>query len=462
MKHANPELERLVLGALLDAEGALLRSNASSILGSTGLRAEDITTPEVRTWFECVRTLAERQRPADSGTVWGLSRGMGGVPADGFGTLELLQGSNSVNRPTLQAHADELKRLTQLRRLETHVEAMRKRLAEPRADPTAIAGELDTFAREFSGGADRDGTGADDVYALSEEWEQAAMGKRKPYLPTGILALDAHVMGWEENLNIVGGQPSIGKSALIAPAILNALEAGHSVGLFGLEDGTKWVAKRLVAHRTGLPLKAVGKARMHDHQAADVSKAMSSAYQLLGNMVTCTRGGLTTSELMQRAKRWVHERKVRAIFIDHGLEIQHEGRSKADDMRLRVANTFQQLRDLAVSTHTPVIVVVHTNREAGKEQGPPTQHSFAECAGIERMARLALGLWTRDGDAADTVRCTVVKQTEGERNVTMLLKRHVTAAMVSNHGGIRIDLAEERKQEQEAKRRAKGQKAGLW
>jgi hypothetical protein len=160
----------------------------------------------------------------------------------------------------------------------------------------------------------------------------------------------------------------------------------------------------------------------------------------LRNLLTYKRGGLGTGRLVQLCKKAIAVHRVRAIFIDHGLEVQHEGLNKGDELRTRVQNTFAQLRDLAFTTHTPIVVVVHFNREQGRSDGPPTMHHFAECAGIERMARLALGLWERDEDGFDEVRCTVIKQTEGARNVHLLLRREPAHALIANRGGRQIDL----------------------
>lgn len=439
MTFANVEAEHIVLGALLDSEA--MGVNVRILLDAAGLTREDFTDAAVRAWFESIRTLAERDRHADYATVWTISKGLPGVPPDGANRLAAIQAANVCSsRSALATHAQEIRRLTRLRQVELFLRTQLTAAQTAGANPVEIAAKLEAFARNFSGADEGFGTGEQDLLQLSEEWEAAASGHRKAFLPTGIDALDDVIMGWEENLNVVGGPPSAGKSALLTAAIFNALTEGHRVCVFGLEDGTKWIAKRLVSRRIGMPIKQVGKALLTKAQQEDLSTALGDLANPLRGLFTYNRGGVGTAQLVQLCRKAIAVHKVRAIFIDHGLEIRHEGLNKGDELRTRIQHTFAQLRDLAFTTHTPVIVVVHFNRSQGASDGPPTMGQFAECAGIERMARLAIGLWERDADGLDHVRCSVIKQTEGEKGIHLLLRRETQHALIANAGGTRLDL----------------------
>jgi replicative DNA helicase len=449
LRHVNAETEAAVVGALLDADGPVLKVGAARLLAETGLTQDDFATPEAGAYFGGIRALVERERTVDPATVWAIVRGRQGVPSNGHDRLGELQGGSQCNRASLLTLAAELRRLSKLRQLAAFAQDLAAKLDTPTADPALLGGVIDDFARTYSGAAEVETTGSDDVMAVIEEWDAASRDERKPYLPTGIALLDEKIMGWEENLNVVGGQPSIGKSSLVAPAAYNAIAAGHRIGFFGLEDGTKWIVKRLMARRLGMPVKLVGKARLHEHQAAELQVYAGDLHHELENLKTWTRGGITTSQLMAVCKRWISVHKVRAIFIDHGLEIQHEADQRGDDLRLRIARTLRLLRDLAFTTHTPIILVLHTNRESAKLGGPPRMQDFVEAAAVEQKARLAIALWEKDGDPANEVRVTIMKQTEGERNIHLALHRDKTAALISNTGGRVLDLRAEAEAKQE-------------
>src|SRR5262249_38631981 len=117
MRHANPDTERIVIGALLDCEGPELKSTAEALLGASALSVEDFTSSVTRGVFEVIRTLAERQRTVDPDTVWSVGHAMAWMPKDGRAKLSELQGANSCDRNALLTHAQELRRLTKLRQL---------------------------------------------------------------------------------------------------------------------------------------------------------------------------------------------------------------------------------------------------------------------------------------------------------------------------------------------------------
>jgi replicative DNA helicase len=204
--------------------------------------------------------------------------------------------------------------------------------------------------------------------------------------------------------------PSVGKSALTAEILSNCLKGGMKVGLFGLEDATKWVAKRLLARRVGMSVRDVGSGRLNGFQQEQLQEQSGELANLLRNLTVYRRAGISAPDLVARAKHWVLNLGVRLVVIDHGGEVQHEGggRERND---LAVAATYRQLRDLAVNHRVPVVVLSHYNREVDKTLGGrPRLSSFAETEYIARMARLALGLWERPGEA-DHLRVTVLKQT---------------------------------------------------
>ncbi len=255
------------------------------------------------------------------------------------------------------------------------------------------------------------------------------------------------------NLNVIGGMPAVGKSALIAEVILACLERGVRVGLFGLEDATKWLTKRHLSRAVGVPVGAIGTSLLSGPQQEMCQDALGKLAGLTRNMLVYRRAGIDPATLAQKCKHWVLNRGVQAIFVDHGGEVQHQAAVR-DRYDLAVANTYRTLRDLAVNHRVPVVVLCHFNRDTETQLGGvPTMQSFAETEYIARMARLALGLWQKPGD--DRLRVTVLKRTEGERGITVALNRDEWYALVKRRGGELLDLHAEVAAEREAKQSAK-------
>lgn len=452
-KHAAPKIEAWCIGALLDADGPVLRSSAAQLVAASGLTAEDFTRPDFRAYFGAIVALGERGRPAEPSTVTATTRGMPGVPPEPYQGLEALRGANTASREAFASHAEELRRLSHLRRLEAFHRAQLAALEKPRANPAELATAVETFAHTFGGDTQGDETGDRDMFELLEDWDAFAKGIRAPTVPTGIQALDAVLRGWACNLNVIGGLPSVGKSALAGECIWNALRSGMRVGVFGLEDATKWISKRLLSREMGMKVGEIAATRLHDFQQERLQQAAGEIAQYTRNMLVYRRAGITPEALLARCRHWVLNKGVQLIFVDHGGEVQHSAGAARDRYDLAVANTYRALRDLAVNHRVPVVVLCHFNRETS-DRGKPTPQSFAETAYIERMARVALGLWERDGEA-NRLLVTLLKVTEGERGQTVWLPRDRNHALVSSQGGGLVDLEGEAQEQREQQRAAK-------
>ena len=438
MRHADPQLEARVLGALLDSE--TWRTSAATLLGETALQLEDFSDDAHRTVFGAIRALSERGRPTDAGAVWPLIRDTGAESTQE--ALAALQNANQLSPESFRIQAAEMRRMALLRRLEGHYREQLRALSAQRPDPVAISAAADAFNANFAASVEGDEPGDADIHELGEEWDAFLNGKREPYLRTGIQAIDAIFGGFVPNLNLVGGRASIGKTALVAEMVWNWLNEGHRVGVFGLEDGTRWLIERHMSRALGIPVGAIAASRMHEYQwATYAERAAAWAPMLRDRLCVFRRAGISAPELLATAKRWIHVKRVRAIVIDHGGEVRHQNPGAKDRYDLAVKSTMEGLRDLAHNSKTPIIVLWHLNRE-GAKLGQPTMESFKESGYLEAMSRTMLGLWEREQSPGQML-VTVVKATKGRRDVTCWVPRDEQHALVHSVGGGAVDLREE-------------------
>lgn len=424
MTHAVPSLEREAVGGLLD-----LAHDAKSLLEASGLAPQDFSDLAARGAFGAIVAMVERGRTPTLESVAAVV----GARIAAWVCKPALR-----TRETFLSDATEIRRLSKLRTLEAFHRKQLEALSAQNADPAQVALAAEAFVQTFAGTTAPDETGERDLLEIAEDWDAYTQGIRAPFVPTGIDVLDEHFGGWVCSLNVVGGLPSVGKSALVGETIMNNLRAGLRVGLFGLEDATKWLAKRHIARALGINVGAVAATKLHDHQAAALSEELNRLDKLVrGNLVVYRRPGITPQELLQRCRHWVLNLGVKCIYIDHGGEVQHQSSGPRDRHDLAVAATYRGIRDLAVTHRVPIVVLCHFNRDADGT-GRPRPKSFAETAYIERMARLALGLWEREQDP-DELLVEVLKATEGERDVTLAIKRDRRFALVRSHGGQRVN-----------------------
>lgn len=454
------DIEGLILGAVLDAEGAVLASNAGALLDLAGLKAGDFANAHVRNAWVVVEKLVERRRPVDAGTVAAAGATVKVLPDGALEWLRRLQGSNTLDRNAFAEVVEQVRRRRRGDELKKALTEALTRLEAGDVEPSKVAGELEGRCHDLAvAGAGADGTADNDVLELGLEWEKQDAAGKPVLLPTGVRAIDEHIGGLPPNLSVFAGLPSVGKSALLATCIEQQLLAGFKVGLFGLEDGTRWLAKRIIARRLGVPVRDVGVKRIEaltPEQQARYPEVMQATTVLLKGLVAYRRDTITAEELVRRGANWVQNLGVQCIYVDHGGEVDHDT-ARYDDFRLAVADTYRRVRNFAVGYGVPVVVLAHTNRASERPDGeemPPRASDMAETSYIERRARLILGLWRRQGETG-VMRVTVLKQTEGRANQTVLLTRHTEAAMIDAAEGHEVNLWAEKQAELRKKREAR-------
>lgn len=454
-------LEEAVLGAVLDAEGPVLQTAAALLIEMSAMRPEDFTSIRVRQAWKVALHLALKRRPVDAMSVYSAGRTTKAFSDSDLGWLQGLQHSNQLDRERFANLVEDMRDAARLKQLETVLEAQLAILRGSSPNLTNIASEIDTAVRDIVSATLPDGTGEDDVIEVSNDWDRQESGTVAPTLfPTGLPVLDNLLGGWVPNLNVLMALPSVGKSAALCSAIDGQTAAGLRVGLFGLEEGTKWMARRIIARDMGIPVRSVGFERRTPEQQALFAEVGARVSAQLRNVITYRRprGALVdVREILRRAASWVRNKGVQCIWIDHGGEIDPGiGQGQNDQMAYRVAANYARLRDFAEDYNVPVVVLCHTRRpDDGNEERPPLQTEAADSSRIEKMARVMVGAWRRRYAEPDWMRLTVLKASEGEPDITCRVKRWKTAAMVQRDEWERVDLQQERAQEAKQKREAK-------
>ena len=259
------------------------------------------------------------------------------------------------------------------------------------------------------------------VFTLIDEIEAVQSGKVPPVLQTGIEAWDAMMGGLQPTLTMVGAAPGVGKSALVAGMLPLIGARGVKVGLISLEDERGWLTRRLMSHYTGIPVFVLANKKLFAPQKSRLDSEATKAFDVLTRVACDDRSGLTGNDVVASARRMI-AMGCKAIFVDHLGEISIARTQRHD---LDISDVLRDLRVIAKVARVPVIVLAHMKR-SDRSDGEPHLSDFAFSAGVERMARVAVGLW-RDGDA---LMCSVLKQTQGISGVSFELNMNKSAGIV--------------------------------
>lgn len=456
----------MIIGAVLDAEGDLLNSNAAALVESSGLKPTDFDGRERIAWT-LIQLAVSKRKAVIPDVLW--NAGMASKTFAGEADREWLRGlqsNNNLSRSAFEEVVDSYLGKIRNKKLRGMLLQHVADLEGRRVDSAEVAAKLDGQLRELTAMSAEEGTGADDVLELTQEWERQEQDGSTPLvIPTGIDVIDGIIGGWRPNLNVVCGLPSVGKSAFLATCIdrnVGELDeqtrkpVGLKVGLFGLEEGTLWVQKRLVARdlkarcgpRKGGAEWSVGDilvAKRTPMELEAFSEIAAVHHARMVNLITW-KYSIDIDALIARATHWIVNLGVQVIYVDHGGEIKH-GKER-EEFRLAVAESYRRLRDLGVRYNVPIVVLAHTTRDSDDEniERPPRPKEIAETAYVERMARVIIGLWKRRFER-DILRATVIKANDGESDITAKLERITKAALIDPLQGERVNLDQERRNE---------------
>ena len=423
------DAEGAIVGGLLMLTSVETLRDASRLLDVLSLEPQDFASPEMAGYFAAIEARLREGRPSRPADVAAaVAAAMGRKPEVVERRLVGLRVGAHRGEEVFRDLATQIRSASMQRRLKEFYRTRADAVAEPGEELRAI--EAFTKNLAVRNGGTR--LGDEDVIALCDQLEAAQLGNGANVTPTGIDALDAVVGGFRPTLNIIGGLPSIGKTALVATVIENLILRGVKVGVFALEDGTIGITRRILARRAGIPFGDLGARRLTPHELESFQDAAGIWHPLAQQMLKFDGEACTPKRLVDMARDWIVNRGCRIVFVDHLGELEpDEVGSRHEEAHWRIVRRMlAELRLIATRYGVPVVACAHFNREAARSGAAPGLHQFAESEYIGRMSRVALGLWRDAEEDTDSIRCTVLKNMFGPRDVTVDLARLTSSGML--------------------------------
>lgn len=264
-----------------------------------------------------------------------------------------------------------------------------------------------------------------ELMGLVEEVEAVSEGRAQPTLATGIRALDEVIGGLQPTLTILGAEPGAGKSALLARIVRNVAERDMRVGVFSLEDQSRWMVRRMVAESSAVPVFVLQNRPLTAHQRERFGDGAERVHRIAQNIVVEDRKGLTAKDIVSGARVMIARHGVKAVFVDHLGEVRVNRTERHDR---DIGDVLRELRAIADVHRVPVVVLCHVKRREGVGEEPRLT-DFAFSADVERCARVALALVKPTEDKQGV---HVLKQTSGRKDVAVWLRFNGPAAMSTN------------------------------
>lgn len=295
----------------------------------------------------------------------------------------------------IRIHADELVRCYTLRQLVNELKKKETEAQLPSADVTALLTGIEELAGSLRDGmahvSSMENAGAVAARVLDKSYREQALLESGEIsrLFFGLHDLDTMTGGlYKEELTVVAGRPSMGKSAVALWMALHQARQGTAVAYFSVEMSKEQNVMRLLSMISGVNADSL---RFKGTTASDRARLEEAKKELERLPLTLEYCGSDTIEDMRAKAQSLHKKGwLGVLYIDY-LNLINIILSKNDLQEttdLALGNIARKAKLMAEEMKIPVVLLAQLNRDVDRRQGShfPMLSDLRNSGAIEQVA----------------------------------------------------------------------------
>ena len=398
------DAEQAVLGGLMLSPDAL-----DKIAG--WLKTEDFYRPDHRVIFAAICDLAERGQPCDAVTMGDVFASNGQAAKVGGADYLTKLAMATPSAANIVAYAKIVREKSQRRKLiDTCTQVIAGVYDSEDEAPALVDAAIGGMMR-----LQRTDRGAESTIkqAVQQAWDSAceahAAGGVLTGLSTGLRSLDDHFGGFHpSDLTVIGGRPSMGKTAMLFGMAAHACLAEAPVGIVSAEMSTQQLGLRMLSARSRVSGINIRKARVSDAEWPRLSSAVAELSKLRAWILD--RPSPHIAEVMRLARQWKRQHGIQALYVDYLQRLVGRGERRYE----QVSDVCVGLKNIARELNIPVIALGQVKREVElRNDKRPGMADFCDSGEIEKEADNILTIYrdeyydrqSRDAGTAEIIIC---------------------------------------------------------
>ena len=295
----------------------------------------------------------------------------------------------------IRIHADELVRCYTLRQLVNELKKKETEAQLPSADVTALLTGIEDLAGSLRDGmahvSSMENAGAVAARVLDKSYREQALLESGEIsrLFFGLHDLDTMTGGlYKEELTVIAGRPSMGKSAVALWMALHQARQGTAVAYFSVEMSKEQNVMRLLSMISGVNADSL---RFKGTTASDRARLEEAKKELERLPLTLEYCGSDTIEDMRAKAQSLHKKGwLGVLYIDY-LNLINIILSKNDLQEttdLALGNIARKAKLMAEEMKIPVVLLAQLNRDVDRRQGShfPMLSDLRNSGAIEQVA----------------------------------------------------------------------------
>ncbi len=371
----NIEMERAVLGAMLYDNGTV--PEVAEIL-----IADDFYQTGHQRIFKSILKITDRGGVADILTVSEDLRQAGLLEKVGGMTYVAGLPDCVISSANARAHAKIVKVKANDRRIIEAAQKMIDLVHSGQSEEAIVAAQM----LKLEGGKKTIHLVRDVAMQRSNLYEERYKqgGVKKTGIPTKLESFDDITGGLQkDDLIIIAGRPSMGKTAFALDIAKTAAMDGTTVLIFSLEMPVESNTDRILANLTDKDLRQLTRGFIYETDWPKIVNAVSE----IGNapLFIDDKPDITPAEIRARARRFKTEHNLGLLIVDYIQLVRVPG--KHDTREQAVAEISRTLKAIARELSIPVIGLSQLNRQVdGRTDKRPMLSDLRESGAIEQDA----------------------------------------------------------------------------
>lgn len=234
------------------------------------------------------------------------------------------------------------------------------------------------------------------------------------FFTSGFNELDdiIHGIQREEELMVIFARTNQGKSWILEKMCTRVWQDGFNVGYISPEMSANSIGYRFDTLNNHYSNKGLmwGK---HDIDEVEYGAYIEGLSQCDGAFVVATPADFQKQITVTKLKNWIKKNKLDMVAVDGITYMTDERYKRGDNKTTSLTNISEDLMELSVELHVPVLVVVQANRTGVTDKGSddtPELESIRDSDGIAQNASKVLSIHQKEGGVLNM---TVKKQRFG-------------------------------------------------
>jgi len=203
-------------------------------------------------------------------------------------------------------------------------------------------------------------------------------------IPSGFPSIDRFTGGWQpQDLIIVGGASSMGKTSFALALASNAAKSGCNSVVFSYEMSTNQLISRLLSCETEIDNRYLIKGTINDDEWGKIHKATGYLENIPLYIDDCNSTSLRY--LLNKIRQYVITKDVKLVMVDYLQLVSNliKGRSREQEVSI----IARSLKNIAKELNITIIALSQLSRGVEKNEGcRPMLSNLRESGEIEQAA----------------------------------------------------------------------------